>query len=170
MEEYRDLRLTVDAFRAILSEAEFESLDAGIVLQAYLPDSHEALDELVTWAKSRHARSGGRIKIRLVKGANLAMEHAEARTSRLERRALWSKADVDASYARLLDVSPAPSHGDAVRIGVASHNLFDLSWALDVASEGGVLDQLDIEMLEGMANAEALAIVKGGGLFCCTHR
>jgi RHH-type proline utilization regulon transcriptional repressor/proline dehydrogenase/delta 1-pyrroline-5-carboxylate dehydrogenase len=162
MEEYRDLRLTVDAFRAILSEAEFESLDAGIVLQAYLPDSHEALDGLVIWAKSRHARSGGQIKIRLVKGANLAMEHAEAQLHGWTPAPYGSKADVDASYARLLDVSLRPGYGDAVRIGVASHNLFDLSWALDVASERGVLDQLDIEMLEGMANAEALAIVKGG--------
>ncbi len=162
MEEYRDLRLTVDGFTTVLSEAEFEDVEAGIVLQAYLPDSHQALEELVAWSKGRHERSGASIKVRLVKGANLAMEHAEAQLHGWTPAPYGSKADVDASYARLLDVSLRSANAGAVRIGVASHNLFDLSWALDVARERGVEDQLDIEMLEGMANAEALAIVQSG--------
>jgi RHH-type proline utilization regulon transcriptional repressor/proline dehydrogenase/delta 1-pyrroline-5-carboxylate dehydrogenase len=162
MEEFRDLRLTVDAFRSVLSETEFEALDAGLVLQAYLPDSHEAVEELVMWAKARFARRGGRVKIRLVKGANLAMEHAEAQLHGWTPAPYGSKADVDASFLRLVDLCLRSEHGAALRVGVASHNLFDLSWALDVAEQRGVLDQLDIEMLEGMACAEALAIVKSG--------
>ncbi len=162
MEEYRDLRLTVAGFRSVLSESEFIGVSAGIVLQAYLPESHETLEELIAWAKIRFDSSAGQIKVRLVKGANLAMEHAEAEIHGWTPAPFASKADVDASYARLLDISLRPDHSDAVRVGVASHNLFDLSWAIDVARERGVLDQLDIEMLEGMANAEALAIVKSG--------
>ncbi len=162
MEEYRDLRLTVDGFCTVLDEAEFEGVAAGIVLQAYLPDSHRALEELVAWAKVRHERSGAQIKIRLVKGANLAMEQAEAQLHGWTPAPYGSKADVDASYVRLLDLSLRAEHAGAVRVGVASHNLFDLSWALEVARERGVEDQLDIEMLEGMANAEALAIVQRG--------
>jgi RHH-type proline utilization regulon transcriptional repressor/proline dehydrogenase/delta 1-pyrroline-5-carboxylate dehydrogenase len=162
MEEYRDLRLTVDGFRAVLSEPEFAGISAGIVLQAYLPDSHDAFEELVSWAKVRFETSAGQIKIRLVKGANLAMEHVEAQLHGWTPAPFASKADVDASYARLLDISLRPEHASAVRIGVASHNLFDLSWALDVANKRGVLGQLDIEMLEGMASAEALALVKRG--------
>jgi RHH-type proline utilization regulon transcriptional repressor/proline dehydrogenase/delta 1-pyrroline-5-carboxylate dehydrogenase len=162
MEEYRDLRLTVDGFRKVLSETEFDELAAGIVLQAYLPDSHGAFEELAAWARARHERTGAQIKIRLVKGANLAMEYAEAQLHGWTPAPYGSKADVDASYARLLDLSLRPELANAVRIGVASHNLFDLSWAITVASERGVLGQLDIEMLEGMANGEALAIVRSG--------
>ena len=162
MEEFRDLRLTVDAFRSVLCEPVFETLNAGIVLQAYLPDSHEALEELLVWATSRFERSGGRIKIRLVKGANLAMEHAEAQLHDWTPAPYGSKAEVDASYLRLVDLSLRAQHGQALRVGIASHNLFDVSWALDVARERGVLEQLDIEMLEGMASAEALAIAKSG--------
>jgi RHH-type proline utilization regulon transcriptional repressor/proline dehydrogenase/delta 1-pyrroline-5-carboxylate dehydrogenase len=162
MEEYRDLRLTVDGFRSVLSESEFAGISAGIVLQAYLPESHATLEELIDWAKIRFASSAGHIKIRLVKGANLAMEHAEAKIHGWTAAPFASKADVDASYARLLDISLQPGHASAVRVGVASHNLFDLSWALDVARARGVFEQIDIEMLEGMANAEALAIVKSG--------
>jgi RHH-type proline utilization regulon transcriptional repressor/proline dehydrogenase/delta 1-pyrroline-5-carboxylate dehydrogenase len=162
MEEFRDLRLTVDAFRSVLSEEEFGALDAGIVLQAYLPDSHAALEELVDWARRRHERSGGGVKVRLVKGANLAMEHAEAQLHGWTAAPYGSKADVDASYLRLLDVSLRAEHGPGLRVGVASHNLFDLAWSLDVATARGVLERLDVEMLEGMASAEALAIVRSG--------
>jgi RHH-type proline utilization regulon transcriptional repressor/proline dehydrogenase/delta 1-pyrroline-5-carboxylate dehydrogenase len=78
MEEYRDLDLTTVAFREVLDEPEFLSLSAGIVLQAYLPDSHRAQRELTAWALARRARGGAPIKLRIVKGANLAMERIEA--------------------------------------------------------------------------------------------
>ena len=162
MEEFRDLRLTVAAFQLVLSEPEFASLCAGIVLQAYLPDSHAPLGELLTWAKHRFVRSGGRIKIRLVKGANLAMEHAEAEFHGWTAAPYSTKAEVDASYARMIDACLRPAWADAVRVGVASHNLFHVAWALDVAKARGVVDQLDVEMLEGMANAEARALVAAG--------
>ncbi len=45
MEEYRDLELSLRSFMAVLDEPEFEGLEAGIVLQAYIPDSHAALEQ-----------------------------------------------------------------------------------------------------------------------------
>jgi len=158
MEEFRDLAITVDVFKKVLSEPEFENLEAGIVLQAYLPDSHSAFSDLVQWSISRHKKTGARIKIRLVKGANLAMEKAEAELHGWVPAPYASKADVDASYTRLIDCALRAENSAAVRIGIASHNLFHLSWAIEVARLRGVENQLDIEMLEGMANAESLAI------------
>ncbi len=162
MEEYRDLALTISAFKSVLSEEEFESFDAGVVLQAYLPESHAAFADLASWATQRFNRTGATIKVRLVKGANLAMETTEAELHGWSAAPYRSKAEVDASYARLVDVALRPEHAKAVRIGLASHNLFHLSWALDVAAARGVLDQIDVEMLEGMANAESLAIARTG--------
>jgi RHH-type proline utilization regulon transcriptional repressor/proline dehydrogenase/delta 1-pyrroline-5-carboxylate dehydrogenase len=163
MEEFRDLEITVAVFKRLLDEPEFEKMNAGIVLQAYLPESHGVFADLVEWAKARHQRTGGMIKIRLVKGANLAMEKAEAELHGWIPAPYESKADVDASYARLIDTALRAENADAVRIGIASHNLFHLAWAIEVAKSRGVLHQLDIEMLEGMANAEALAVVKETG-------
>ena len=160
MEEFRDLRLTVDAFKLVLNEGEFKNLYAGLVLQAYLPESHEVFAELVEWSLERHKQSGGVIKIRLVKGANLAMEKAEAELHGWVAAPYKSKADVDASYSRLLDTALRPEHAKAVRIGVASHNLFHIAFALEIAKKRNVMEQLDLEMLEGMANPEALAIAK----------
>ena len=162
MEEYRDLPMTVAAFMRVLDEAEFESMKAGIVLQAYLPEAHQFFAQLVEWSKARYARSGGTIKVRLVKGANLAMERAEAELHGWSSAPYRSKSDVDASYVRLVDAALRPEHSKAVRIGIASHNLFHMTWALEVAKTRGVLDQIDIEMLEGMANAEALAVTRAG--------
>ena len=160
MEEFRDLRLTVDAFKDVLTMPEFSNLYAGIVLQAYLPEAHSVFAELADWAKERHAKSNGVIKIRLVKGANLAMEKAEAELHGWVPAPYKSKSDVDASYSRMIDAALRKDHADALRIGVASHNLFHISFALEVAKSRGVLDQLDLEMLEGMANPEALAVAK----------
>ncbi len=162
MEEFRDLRLTVDAFKKVLSEKEFIHLNAGIVLQAYLPDSHAAFAELLQFAKNRYEISGGSIKVRLVKGANLAMEKTEGELNGYTPAPYPSKAEVDASYSRLIDVALRSENYPAVRIGIASHNLFHLTWAIEVAKMRGCEEQIDIEMLEGMANAEALAIVKSG--------
>ncbi len=162
MEEFRDLALTVDAFKRVLSEPEFLHIHAGIVLQAYLPESHSAFADLVSFAVDRHQEKGGTIKVRLVKGANLAMEKAEGELHGYMPAPYGSKSDVDASYARLVDTALRPEHAHAVRIGIASHNLFHLTWAIEVARSRGVLQQLDIEMLEGMANAEALAVTRSG--------
>ena len=162
MEEFRDLRLTMDAFCAVLDEPEFATLTAGIVLQAYLPESHDALETLITWSRSRYARGAGQIKIRLVKGANLAMEAVEAELHGWTSAPYASKESVDASYTRLIDLALRAEHAHCLRVGVASHNLFDVAWAIEVATSRGVLAQLDIEMLEGMANGEALALAATG--------
>jgi RHH-type proline utilization regulon transcriptional repressor/proline dehydrogenase/delta 1-pyrroline-5-carboxylate dehydrogenase len=162
MEEYRDLPMTVAAFMRVLDEDEFVAMKAGIVLQAYLPEAHHFFGELVQWSKQRYARSGASIKVRLVKGANLAMERAEAELHGWSPAPYRSKSDVDASFVRLVDAALRPDHSSAVRIGIASHNLFHMTWALEVAKSRGVSDQVDIEMLEGMANAEALAVTRSG--------
>ncbi len=55
MEEYHDLELTIAVFTSLLDEPEFVGLDAGIVLQAYLPDALGALQHLVAWSDARRA-------------------------------------------------------------------------------------------------------------------
>ena len=158
MEEFRDLEITVSLFMRILDEPEFESLNAGIVIQAYLPDSHEYFHRLIEWSKARYARSGGSIKIRIVKGANLAMEKAEAEYHGYRQAPYETKADVDASYLRLIDEGLRQENRGAIRLGIASHNLFHIIWAKNLATSRGLVEMIDIEMLEGMANGEALAI------------
>ena len=165
MEEYRDLELTLHSFMRVLDEAEFRPLDGGIVLQAYLPDSHAALERLGAWATARRAAGGGTTKVRLVKGANLAMETVEAELHGWIAAPYGSKAEVDAGYKALLESALRPEWAGALRIGLASHNLFDVAWALCLADECDAHERIDFEMLEGMAPAQARQVhAAAGGL------
>ncbi|MDF2805743.1 MAG: aldehyde dehydrogenase [Cellulosimicrobium sp.] len=158
MEEYKDLALTTAVFREILAHDDLHDLEAGIVLQAYLPDALGALDGLTRFATERVAAGGAPIKVRLVKGANLAMEAVEAELHGWPQAPYPTKPDVDANYVRLLDHALREPRTDAVRIGVASHNLFHVALAVLLGRARGVSHALDVEMLQGMAPGEARAV------------
>ncbi len=153
MEEYRDLELTVEVFQRVLSEPAYRSLDAGIVLQAYIPDSLPVLQDLMAWARQRRADGGGMVKVRIVKGANLAMEKVEAELAGWVPAPYPTKAEVDANFKRMLGFALDPSNAGAVRLGVASHNFFELAWALTLAADRQVPGMVEVEMLEGMAGS-----------------
>lgn len=158
MEEYRDLHLTVAAFCGVLDELEFLTLRAGIVLQAYLPDSANVQKQLTEWSRGRVARGGAPIKIRIVKGANLAMEQVEAALHGWPQAPYTTKRDVDANYKRMVAYGCQPENARVVHLGVASHNLFDIAYALLLRDGYAVHKQVEFEMLEGMANHQARAV------------
>lgn len=153
MEEYKDLRLTVDLFKMVLEEEEFLKCRAGIVLQAYLPDSYEILDSIIHWSKERIDRGGVPVKVRLVKGANLANEKVEASLKGWPQAPFRFKCHVDAQFKRMMHLSFKPENAKAVNIGVGSHNLFDIAYALVLREENKVDRFVNFEMLEGMADS-----------------
>src|SRR5262249_6506933 len=131
---------------------------AGIVLQAYLPDSATVQRELTAWAMQRVERGGAAIKVRLVKGANLAMERVEAAWHGWAQAPYHTKAEVDAHYKRMVTYGLQPERARAVNVGIASHNLFDVAYALVLRNTYGLQDYVECEMLEGMANHQARAV------------
>lgn len=163
MEEYRDLDVTIAVFTRLLEDPRLVHLEAGIVLQAYLPDALPALRELTAWAQSRVDAGGARIKVRLVKGANLAMERVDALLHGWELATHASKLDTDAGYLRCLDEALRPEHTRAVRVGVAGHNLFDIAYAWLLAGERGVRADVEFEMLLGMAQGQVEAVARDVG-------
>ncbi|WP_062293174.1 bifunctional proline dehydrogenase/L-glutamate gamma-semialdehyde dehydrogenase [Demequina phytophila] len=163
MEEYRDLDLTVAVFTRLLERPGLERLTAGIVLQAYLPDSLGAMHRLQDWAAARVARGGAPIKVRLVKGANLSMERVDAELHGWPLATWHSKEETDAHYKRILDYALTPERIAHVRLGVAGHNLFDIAHALLTARDRGVARGLDFEMLLGMGEHVAAAVAKDAG-------
>ncbi len=165
MEKYRDLRLTCDAFMQVLDEEPFKNLRAGIVLQAYLPDAHKVQIELTEWAKKRTAAGGASIKIRIVKGANLAMESVEASIHNWPQAPYKTKLDVDANFKRMVHYGCRFENAQSVQLGIASHNLFEISYSLLVRAREGVEEFVELEMLEGMSNHQARAVQEiAGGL------
>ncbi|SVA30430.1 uncharacterized protein METZ01_LOCUS83284, partial [marine metagenome] len=152
MEAYHDLDLTMSAFMQTLDQPEFKKLEAGIVLQAYLPDSFLRQQELVMWAKKRVKNGGSPVKMRLVKGANLVMEAVEAEVSGWPLTVFDSKIETDANFKRMLEYGLRPENIAVVHFGLASHNLFDLAYTKILTEERGITEGLVFEMLEGMAD------------------
>ncbi|MFU7560886.1 bifunctional proline dehydrogenase/L-glutamate gamma-semialdehyde dehydrogenase [Roseiconus sp. JC912] len=175
MEEYRDLHLTADVFRKALSRPGLEQARAGIALQAYVPDSYGVLADLIAWSAERVKAGGRPITIRLVKGANMEMERVEASLIGLPQTPFDQKLHTDANFKRMLRLLIEAAGSGHVRIGVASHNLFDISLALlwgartkridddnafrpGESLTGTALDYMQFEMLEGMANHQRRAL------------
>ncbi|NCO02485.1 MAG: bifunctional proline dehydrogenase/L-glutamate gamma-semialdehyde dehydrogenase [Epsilonproteobacteria bacterium] len=163
MEEYRDINITIDAFMQTLSQKKFYSLEAGIVLQAYLPDTLENLKKLVTWAKKRINKGGVPIKIRLVKGANQEMELTESSLRNWPCVTYLSKRETDANFKILMDYLIAEDVAPYVHVGIASHNLFEHAVAMLLARERCVEKYCSAEMLEGMSET-AYHVLKKEGL------
>lgn len=163
MEEYKDLELTLAVFTALLDRPEFTDLTAGIVLQAYLPDALGVMIRLQDWSAARVAAGGAPIKVRVVKGANLPMERVDADLHGWPLATWSSKLESDASYKAVLDYALRPEHIGSLRIGIAGHNLFDIAFAWLLANRRGVTAGIDIEMLLGMASAQAAVIAREVG-------
>jgi RHH-type proline utilization regulon transcriptional repressor/proline dehydrogenase/delta 1-pyrroline-5-carboxylate dehydrogenase len=163
MEEFRDLDLTIAVFTRLLEKRQLQRLEAGIVLQAYLPDALRALQGLTTWATLRRNAGGAGIKVRLVKGANLAMERVDAAIHGWPLATYSSKQDTDTNYKRVLDYALTPERTDAVRIGIAGHNLFDIAYAWLLAKQRRVDTRVEFEMLLGMASGQAEAVKRDVG-------
>ncbi|MEM8864583.1 MAG: proline dehydrogenase family protein [Planctomycetota bacterium] len=158
MEEYRDMRLTADAFMQTLDRPGLENVRAGIVLQAYIPDAYAVQREINAWARDRVASGGAPITLRIVKGANMEMERVEASHRGWPQAPFRRKLDTDANYKRMMHEGLRPENLTAVRLGLASHNLFTLAYGLVMAWRSGGIDRVQFEMLEGMANHQRRAL------------
>lgn len=163
MEEYHDLRTTIEVFTRVLSQPRFQGLSAGIVIQAYLPDALGAMETLQEFASARVASGGAPIKVRLVKGANLPMERVDAALHQWPLATHDAKVQTDAHYKRLLLWSLHPERIANVQIGVAGHNLFDIAFAHVLAGDRGVTSGIDFEMLLGMAPSQAVRVQQDVG-------
>lgn len=152
MEEYKDAELTMDVFLEVLKRPEFKNYQAGIVIQAYLPDAEHFQKRLLDFAKKRYADGGAPLKMRLVKGANLQMETVISSFKGWPNPIYPTKVEVDANYMHILDEALKPENIEAVHVGVASHNYFSIAYAHLLSEKYGTSEHLTFEMLEGMAN------------------
>jgi RHH-type proline utilization regulon transcriptional repressor/proline dehydrogenase/delta 1-pyrroline-5-carboxylate dehydrogenase len=152
MEAYSDMAITIDAFKRILEEPDFRSLQVGLAIQAYLPDSYGAVVDLLAWARERVAAGGTPIRIRVVKGANRSMELVESSLQGIECPVYDDKVDTDANWKSIVELISRPENIAACHLGIATHNVFDLCWAVLLVQERGIEQLCKYEMLEGMVN------------------
>ncbi|MDR0454074.1 MAG: bifunctional proline dehydrogenase/L-glutamate gamma-semialdehyde dehydrogenase [Deferribacteraceae bacterium] len=162
MEEYRDMEIVYELFMRILDLQEFKDFSAGIVVQAYIPDSFKWLVKLTEWAKNRVAAGGAPVIVRLVKGANMEMEHIESDSKHWPMVTYEDKLDSDANFKKNIMYMLSRDNAPSVHVGVASHNIFDLAFAYETAKAYGTSEYLQFESLEGMVESIRQAIGKDG--------
>ncbi|EBD1833347.1 aldehyde dehydrogenase family protein [Campylobacter upsaliensis] len=148
MEEFRDLELTVAAFMESVSKFDIK---AGIVLQAYIPDSYEYLKKLLAFSKERVLKGMQPIKIRFVKGANMESEETIASQRGWELPTFERKIDTDSNYNKMLDLVLEDENYKYINVGIASHNIFEIAYAYTRIKEAGASESFTFEMLEGMS-------------------
>jgi RHH-type proline utilization regulon transcriptional repressor/proline dehydrogenase/delta 1-pyrroline-5-carboxylate dehydrogenase len=153
MEEYKDAHLTMKLFKDVLSLSQFKNYEAGIVVQAYLPDAEGFQRELLEFARQRVAEGGSPIKMRIVKGCNLDMENIVSDLRGWPNPVRPNKTEVDANYLHIIERGLKPENARVLHIGMASHNLFTISYAYLLSEMYQTpKDCFCFEMLEGMAN------------------
>ncbi len=144
----------------LLGEQEFaDGPSAGVVLQAYLRDSGEQLDQVLNWASS-HPRTSP-LQVRLVKGAYWDHELVQARQQGWAAPVYEEKADSDRNFEaltrRLLEARPL------VRVAIASHNLRSVAHALAASRLYGAQDtELEFQVLRGLGDELQDALAKHG--------
>ncbi|WP_104748757.1 bifunctional proline dehydrogenase/L-glutamate gamma-semialdehyde dehydrogenase [Helicobacter cetorum] len=151
MEEFRDLELTVESFMESISKFD---LNAGIVLQAYIPDSYEYLKKLHAFSKERVLKGFQPIKIRFVKGANMESEETIASVKDWALPTFSSKQDTDSNYNKMLDFILEDDNYKYIHIGTASHNIFEIAYVytrIHALNDPIALEHFTFEMLEGMS-------------------
>jgi RHH-type proline utilization regulon transcriptional repressor/proline dehydrogenase/delta 1-pyrroline-5-carboxylate dehydrogenase len=144
----------------LLDEPEFaEGPSAGLVLQAYLRDSPDQLDQILAWTQRTRRRPP--LTVRLVKGAYWDHELVEARQHGWPTPVFEDKRECDRNFEtltrRLLEARPA------VRVAVASHNLRSVAHAIAfnrlLSGEDG---DLELQVLRGLGDDLQTALARGG--------
>ena len=147
----------------LLSEDEFRSgPSAGMVLQGYLRDSPQTLEQIVDWLGT-HERAHA-LTIRLVKGAYWDHELVEAKQHGWPAPVFEHKSDTDVNFEllsrRLLDARAA---GVPLRVAIASHNLRSVAHAIAYNRlTGGADSDLELQVLRGLGDPLQAALAAQG--------
>jgi proline dehydrogenase len=134
----------------LLSEPEFaQGPSAGLVLQAYLRDSADPLNQIIEWG--RRTRRATPLQVRLVKGAYWDHELVQARQHGWPVPVFEDKADSDRNFEALtrtlLRARPA------VRVAIGSHNLRSVAHAIAYNRLLGAEDRdLELQVLRGLGD------------------
>ena len=156
MESVDTVEATLGLVFELLDEPELlEGPSAGVVIQAYLRESPEQLEQVIEWA-SGSAREVPPV-VRLVKGAYWDHEVVDARQHGWTPPVFEQKRDSDRNFEaltrRLIEAWPH------VRPAIASHNLRSVANAVAVGRELGREDRdVEFQVLRGLGDDLAAAL------------
>src|ERR1700676_5228536 len=158
MESYVHKNITLDLFRTLFTEAEFNDWPhVGIVIQAYLRDAEKDLRDLIEWGRAR----GTRFTVRLVKGAYWDYEKIKSRQNGWDCPVYLQKPESDLNFEVLTRV--LIENESIVTAAFGSHNVRSIAHAQALAEELGIdRSRFEFQFLYGMAGPIKRALVEMG--------
>src|SRR5437660_326488 len=156
MESYAHKNTTLDLFKTLCAEAEFNDWPhAGIVIQAYLRDAEADLRDLIEWGRAR----GTRFTVRLVKGAYWDYEKIKSRQNGWDCPVYLQKPESDVNFEALTRV--LLENESIVTAAFGSHNVRSIAHAQALAEELGIdRSRFEFQFLYGMAGLIKRALVE----------
>ncbi|MGO9021454.1 MAG: proline dehydrogenase family protein [Syntrophobacteraceae bacterium] len=158
MEHHGIKDLTLALYRSLMEETEFSNYPhTGIVIQAYLRESEQDIEQLIDWA----ARGGFHFTIRLVKGAYWDQELIVASQKNWPSPVFTDKSQTDANFERLAGIILKNRGG--IKLACASHNVRSIAAVAETAKELGATEKdLEFQVLYGMGEQVRSALHKAG--------
>src|SRR3954447_9018385 len=160
MESVDTAEATLGLVFELLDEPELrEGPSAGVVIQAYLRESSQQLEQVIQWAGRTEREQP--LVVRLVKGAYWDHEVVDARQHGWTPPVFEEKRDSDRNFEalsrRLIEAWPS------VRPAIASHNLRSVAHAVAAARELGREDRdVEFQVLRGLGDDLAAALADLG--------
>ncbi len=158
MEQYRYKNATLQTLKSLLLEPEFrDRTDIGLTLQAYLRDSYQDLQDLITWVKER----GHSLTLRLVKGAYWDQESIAARQNHWPTPVYNHKSSTDANFERMSQL--LLENHQYLHAAIGSHNIRSQSRAIAIAQTLEIPpEHIEFQVLYGMADQFAATLAQQG--------
>ncbi|MEH2022408.1 L-glutamate gamma-semialdehyde dehydrogenase [Nostoc sp.] len=158
MEQYAYKDITLSILKKLLLEEEFrQRTDIGMTIQAYLRDSEQDTEDLISWLKQR----GYPLTIRLVKGAYWDQETIKAAQKHWKQPVYNDKAATDANFETITQL--LLENHQYVYSAIGSHNVRSHSRAIAIAESLNVpRRRFELQVLYGMGDKVAKALVDRG--------
>ncbi|MEH1811834.1 MAG: L-glutamate gamma-semialdehyde dehydrogenase [Nostoc sp.] len=158
MEQYAYKDITLSILKKLLLEEEFrQRTDIGMTIQAYLRDSEQDTEDVISWLKER----GYPLTIRLVKGAYWDQETIKAAQKRWPQPVYNDKAATDANFETITQL--LLENHQYVYSAIGSHNVRSHSRAIAIAESLNVpRRRFELQVLYGMGDKVAKALVDKG--------
>ncbi|WP_029893622.1 L-glutamate gamma-semialdehyde dehydrogenase [Desulfohalovibrio reitneri] len=147
VEQLKYKEITLELFKRLRSDPEFRDYpELSVVLQAYLRDTDQDLEDLLDWARAEDLPFG----IRLVKGAYWDQETVWAMQAGWPVPVWTNKAESDAAFER--QSKRILENSDLVYYQCGSHNIRSISTVMELAKAMGVDEsRYEFQVLYGMA-------------------
>ncbi|MBD2559970.1 MULTISPECIES: L-glutamate gamma-semialdehyde dehydrogenase [Nostoc] len=158
MEQYAYKDITLSILKKLLLEEEFrQRTDIGMTIQAYLRDSEQDTNDLISWLKER----GYPLTIRLVKGAYWDQETIKAAQKHWPQPVYNDKAATDVNFETITQL--LLENHQYVYSAIGSHNVRSHSRAIAIAESLNVpRRRFELQVLYGMGDKVAKALVDRG--------